>query len=121
MTRTATEAAGQLLDALKTLDGWVATRDPGKSLTTFPTAVIGPPTLAFGNMNYSGATDATFSVHVVVAADAQTLAKVEAAVIQAVEAIWTVDDAVTTNAVPSTYPSGTTELPAYELTVEVSL
>lgn len=124
MTTRVADAATALESALAQtqVDGQAVPvhRDPGADLQT-PAIVLGPPALAFEAISV-GPTSARFLVYAVV--DASEFA---------VERLWTFVEAVAaavdvhcengvvTQALPVPWTEGATELPSYEITVEVGL
>jgi len=66
-------------------------------------------------------TEAAFIVWAVVDADDRALPRLWDLVAVVSDALDEVKDAAVRRAHPATYPSGSTELPAYQITVEVSL
>lgn len=113
------DAAASLLAAVKTVPNTRQYRDPGAAVDP-PGIVLGPPALAWEGM-CSGPTSATFLVYVVVAADERYLEQLWELVPLVADALDSVPDATVTGAVPGAYQSGGSELPCYEITVEVSL
>lgn len=93
--------------------------DVGSELPVLPAVVIGPPSLTFDG--YGTATDATFLVYVVVAANAQALPKLWDLVPPAYEAIEANSDGVVRRADPGVWTAGTADLPCYEIAVEYPL
>lgn len=105
--------------ALKGVAGLRAYRDPGASVDP-PGAVLGPPSLVWGGY-CSGPVSATFLVYVLEKADGRALERLWDWVPLVSAAIDSVPDAVVIRADPGVYNSGGTDLPTYELTVEVSI
>lgn len=120
---SATDAADAIEAALNTVEGLTVKRkDPGANLLSFPAAVVLPPVLGWSTYNTSLPTDATFYVVLVVKADAQALPALESAISEVVAALWNVRGAAVTSAAPAAWPvGGQGDLPAYRLTVEVTL
>jgi hypothetical protein len=78
--------------------------------------------LGWSTYNTSLPTDATFYVVLVVKADSVALATLESSISEVVKALWAVQGAAVTSAVPAAWPvDGQGDLPAYRLTVEVTL
>lgn len=120
---SATDASNAIMAALSTVSGLTVTNNPGASLSSFPAAVVNVPQLAWTEAAYGEAdpNEATFLVFVVVKSDGYVLPALEAAIAPVVEALWTVQDLVVTQALTGVFPQGTTDLPCYIVTCEVSL
>lgn len=121
---TVAEAAAALRDALTTVEGVRPYTDIGGNLDP-PAAIVGPPVLGWGA--FAGqVTSARFTVWIVVKADEmaqERLWQLVPAVAEAIEA--EIPDAAVqagpTAAVPATFPTSSSELPGYQLTVEIVL
>jgi hypothetical protein len=115
------EMAEALLAALDTVDGVKAYR-VGDNITP-PGAVLGPPALEFEGYCVDPLlpSSATFMVWAVVAADSWSMDRLWELVPQLAAAVETVPDAGVTRADPAVFSAGDLELPAYTLTVPVTL
>lgn len=114
-------AANALAEALRGVEGIRVYTDPGARVDP-PGVVIGPPTLHWEGPCLAP-TRATFRISVVVKANdraMQTLWGLVPAVGAALDNINTPSVAVI-RAEPGVYPSGGTDLPAYQITAEVEL
>lgn len=118
---SASDAAQSILDTLKTAGIATVTHDPAKNLVVFPAFVLGTPELGWTTYSTSLPTDATFTAFVVVKSDGYALPALESAVSEVVAALWAVQGAVVTEAIPAVFPAGGAQLPAYALTIEVAL
>jgi hypothetical protein len=112
-------AAEELATALRSVPELRVYTDPGASVDP-PAALVGPPQLTWGAYDV-GPTAARFVVIVLVTADERAMVRLWDLVPQAAAAIEEVDDAVVRQANPGTFTTGGTELPCYEIQVEVSL
>jgi hypothetical protein len=113
------DAATELLAALKALDGVRVYSDPGAAIDP-PGVVLGPPTVtwqAFAEFP----TDATFIVYAIVPFSDLSLESLWDLLPLVSEAVDTVTNAAVTTATPAFYTAGGTDLPCYQITVEVSL
>lgn len=120
---SATDKAAEIMTALKGVEGIYATDSPSPSLPAFPAAVLDVPDLewtdsAYGQVEPSGA---TFHVFVVVQATGYWLPPLEAVMSPVIAALWAVDELVITQAATGTFPQGSSDLPCYIITCEVSL
>lgn len=120
MTGPVAIATAELKAALATVNGAVATTDPGGTLAALPALVIGPPRLVW-QTGCVEPTEARYLVWVVVDADERAIERLWDLVVEAGHAIDAYSDAVVIQADPAVFPSGTAQLPAYELQVEVPL
>lgn len=121
MTSPVTVATGELLAALKTVPGATATADPGATLANLPALVIGPPRLTWESDGRFGPTAARYLVWAVVDADERAIERLWSLVVDTAEAIDSRSDGVVVQADPAVFPSGTAQLPAYEIQIEVPL
>lgn len=120
---TPKEARAELGEALKALaaephqfryyDNLGANIDP-------PATLVGLPRLAWES-GCGEPTSATFLVYLVVPLDDRAVDRLQDMLPVVVDAIESVPDAVVTTATPLVSPFGGRDLPAYEITVEVSL
>ena len=86
-----------------------------------PAAVVGAPTLRWEGIS-SHPSSATFTVYLIGKSDgARTMSVLFALLPQVAEAVDHVVDAVVTTAQPGFYSAGGSDLPCYELTVNVGL
>lgn len=113
------EAADALRAALAAVDGVRFYRDLSASLDP-PAALLGPPRLTWEAL-CPEPTSATFLVYLVVTADDRSVERLWDLIEAVTLALDEVTDAVVMEANPSTWPSGATELPAYEITVDYAL
>lgn len=94
--------------------------DPGAAVDP-PAAVLGPPTLSWDGYDPDPSA-AFFSLALVAPADDRALTTLLGFLPLVVAAVDTVTDAVVTTATPGSLPvGGNAELPAYLLSIEVSL
>lgn len=115
-----TAAAGALREVLEDLDG-LRFYDDLAAVLDPPAVLLGPPALEWGGRPGNGPVNARFLVIVAVAADDRALPRLWELVPQVGDAIESAVDAVVLTATPGSWMSGGTDLPCYELTVEVSL
>jgi len=113
------DMAASLLEALRGVDGLRVSMDTGGTVSP-PEAVLHPPTLVWDAF-VSTPTTATFTASLVVAADDRAMERLWDRLPAVTEAVDTVPDAVVVRATPGTFTSGGAQLPAYLLTIEVSL
>lgn len=85
-----------------------------------PGTVVGPPSLMWEAM-CSHPTSARFLVYVVVAGDERALDNLWSWVELVTSALEAVENAVVIRADPGTFNSGGSELPCYEISVEVGI
>lgn len=117
---TVKEAAEALQAALKTVPGTRVYTDPS-AMVDPPGLVIGPPRLQWQTM-CTGPTEAVFTVYVVTALNDRTLERLWELVPQVADAVDNnMYDAVVLRADPGVFPAGGPDLPAYEMTIEISL
>lgn len=116
------EMAEALLAALGAADEKTAAYRVGENITP-PAFVLGPPSLLFEGYCADPLlpTSATFTVWVVVDANAWSMERLWDLVPIAGAAVESVPDAGVERADPATYPLGDLDLPAYTLTVPVTL
>lgn len=109
-----------LTDAAKVVPRVRSYLDPTADVEP-PGVIIGPPAIEFDG--YSGEpTAATFPVYAFVAWDEFAVARLIDLGPRVAAAITeNLDDAVVTRAEPTVFNAGGTDLPAYQITVEVSL
>ncbi|HEY3691257.1 MAG TPA: hypothetical protein VGL46_13275 [Pseudonocardiaceae bacterium] len=121
------EAKQSIVDALTGVQvngaNILVTDDPGKSLASFPAAVISVPLYdwtanAFNNPDPD---QATFVVAVVFKANAYVAQLAQAALFEVTRALDKVHNLDLTQAVTGTFPQGATQLPCYYVTCEVTL
>lgn len=117
MTGPVAIATADLREALAAVSGVSVTTDPGAELTSLPTIVIGPPRITF-ETGCPGPTGARWLVWVVVDADERAIERLWDLVVEAGGAVDRFSDAVVIQADPAVFPSGASQLPAYELQVE---
>ncbi len=115
------DAARDLLAALDSLGEGKATADPGATLANLPAIVLGPPRLTWEGAANHEPTGALFIVYLVVAADEQAVERLWELVTEASSAIDDRTNGAVIQADPGVFPSGTAQLPCYELQVEVGL
>lgn len=98
------------------LSGFRVTQ-PG-DLVNPPGVVLGPPSLTW-DAYHSGPTRITVPVWAVVAADDRAIAALYEHLQAVTEALEESGELVVTTARPGVHPAGGSDLPAYEITVEV--
>lgn len=119
------DAALAVHAALKTVPGLRAHTDMGAPVDP-PASIVGPPALTWSGHG-DGPNLARFVVYVVMAADEralETLWELVPAVVAALENYPGADITVRPGedqAVPGRWPAGAADLPAYEITCEVTL
>lgn len=114
-----TEAAEALVAALETVDGVRPYTDIGAVMDP-PCSILGPPTLTWRGVGSTPA-EARFLVIVAEVADDGALPRLWDLVPRVVEALEDVQDAVVISAAPGSWTTGGTDLPCYEITVEMAL
>lgn len=123
MSTPVKDAAEQLAAALKLVPGigtFVYT-DPGAEVQR-PGLVIGPPSLRFENQDGPVPTNARFTVFAVVDADEYAVEKLWLLVPQVVAAIEEhTAGCLAGEATPSSYPVGSSDMPAYAIPVDFPL
>jgi hypothetical protein len=118
--RTWRQAAQQLHDIMSVLQGFTVSSDPGYVPTTFPTVIIAPPRLNWDTYSTSQPTEAVFALYVIVRSDPLAVDNLDPALSSVVDAVWSMPDAVVTQAIPAPY-GAVDQLPCYVVNVEVSL
>jgi hypothetical protein len=114
------DAAERLAEGLKTVEG-VRLHELGGNIDP-PALVLGMPRLGFDTYSPGQITAVTFPVFLIVAMDDRAQLRLWELAEPVAEAIESVVDAVVSGtAEPSLYLAGTTELPSYTFTVEMSL
>lgn len=108
-----------LVAAVETVDGLRVYSDPGAVLDP-PAAIVGPPAFTFGGPT-SDPVGARFVVVVCVPFDDRAMDRLLELVPEVTAAVESETDAVTVEAMPSTWQSNQTALPSYEISVETSL
>lgn len=114
-----TEAAEALVAALQTVDGVRSYTDLG-AVVDPPATILGPPALSWQGIGSTPA-EARFLVIVAEQADDRAMPRLWDLVPRVAEALEDVQDAVVISATPGSWTTGGTELPCYEITVEISL
>lgn len=114
-------AAAELTAALKTVDGLRVITD-GTAQLDPPCALLGPPQLDWTGYNNSAPSQATFVVLIAVPADDRATERLWDLVVTVAAAIESEVDAVVRQAFPISVSAGqNADLPAYQLSVEMSL
>jgi len=117
---TVIDAAKQLELALKTVAGVQEVHlDPG-AMSLFPAIVIGPPELEWGN-GFADPTQARFPVYAVIDAGERAMERLCLLVPEVAAAVDELTPGAVLSALPFPFPSGATDLPSYQLIVEVGL
>ncbi|PRX48681.1 hypothetical protein B0I33_104499 [Prauserella shujinwangii] len=121
MSSSVAEAARRLLAAVETVDELRVYRAPGANVDP-PAGFVGPPRLQW-ETGCPEPTTATFVVIVMVASNERVLEQLWELVPRVSEAVdELLPEAAVTTALPNMFTTGNgTELPSYEITVEVSL
>lgn len=120
MTGPVAAASAALLAALKAVPAATATADPG-SEQQLPALYVGAPQLAWETGD-SAPTTAIYIVIAVVDADERAIERLwdlSTAVAEAVD--MRLPNAAVTSAGPGTFVLGATQLPCYNITIEVGL
>lgn len=113
------DACDRIQDALLTVEGVRPYTDLGAVLDP-PATVLGPPTLTWTGVG-SSPSEARFLVIVAEQADDGALPRLWALVPLVVEALEDIDNAAVVSAAPGTWTTGGTDLPCYEITLEMAL
>lgn len=116
---TVGEAASALLGALRGIEGLRASLSFGGSVSP-PEAVVGPPGLVWEGY-CDGPSSASFRVSLVVTNDDHAMERLWDLMPAVAAAVDSIPDAVLLRADPGTFTSGGSDMPAYDLTIEVSL
>ncbi|MFF5992584.1 hypothetical protein [Prauserella flavalba] len=117
---TVTEAAERLNAALRTVEGLRVHGDPGANVDP-PAALVGPPRLQWETV-CAEPSSATFVVHVMVAMSERALGQLWDLVPRVTAAIdGLLPEVSVQTATPGVFTTGRTDLPSYDITVEVSL
>lgn len=117
---SAADAHADLVAALATVQGLRGFGDdPGANVAP-PAALVGPPRLTWGGFG-SDPTGAEFVVIVMVPASARAMSELWALLPLVTAAIEDIPTAVVRQASPGSWRTGGTELPCYEIQIEVSL
>jgi hypothetical protein len=117
---TVIEAAKELETALKTVAGvQEVLLDPG-AMNLLPAIVIGPPELEWG-AGGSSPTHARFPVYAVIDAGERAMERLALLAPDVAAAVDDLTPGAVLTASPFAYPTGTTDLPSYQLIVEVGL
>lgn len=114
-----TDAATALKNAIDELVELKATTDPTTGIHP-PVAVIGPPVLTWGP-DFVEPMSAEFTVMVIVSNRAYDVEKLWDLVQLVAAKVDEVENAVVIRAMPFVFRSGSSELPAYAVTVEMEL
>lgn len=113
-----TDARERLADALGAVEGVRYYRDPAGDVSP-PATVLGPAELAWDGV--CGPTSATFRVYLMHALDERAAEKLPELVLLVADAVDGLPEAVVTQATAGVFNAGGTNLPSYEITVEVAL
>ena len=113
------QAAGELLDALELGPDVPAWDDPGQDITP-PCTMIGPPLLRWEGQ-WAVPTSARFLVYVIEQLSAGAVERLWDLVPVVAETLDQHTGGVVIEASPAVYLQGNTQLPCYELVVEVPL
>jgi hypothetical protein len=119
--RTGLQAQADIITALQGVPGFIVTGKPTDTPTVFPFCVVGMPQYDWEPYNTSRPNEATFQVYVIVANDTQIPTNLDTALMSAIDVLWTVLNLAVTKAVPAPYAAGSTQLPCYIVTCEVTL
>lgn len=104
-------------DALSTITGLTVYTETDASPNP-PAVYIGPPQLTWTVYNRARPDQMSFPLYLVVASDGYAVAALEPLLDAISDALASMTDAVLTQAVPSSWPAGGANLPAYLLTLE---
>jgi hypothetical protein len=113
-------ATADIMKALATVPGAVATTDPGATLASLPALVLGPPRLMWES-GCLGPTSALYVVSAVVDADERAIERLWALVVEVGDAVDQFSEGVVVQADPGVFPSGTAQLPCYDVQIEVPI
>jgi hypothetical protein len=119
--RTTADVRTQLYTALSAVDDLTVLMHAGQETSIFPAVAVAAPVLGWTAYDVSAPDSATFQVYLIMASDDYVFEKLDDYINEVVAALWSVDEAAVTRAIPATYPMGGVEMPAYSLTCEVSL
>jgi hypothetical protein len=111
---------GEFLDLMKSVEGLRAYPGPTGGDVDPPCVVLAPPSLRWELME-SEPSSARFLVHLVAAFDDRALPRLLELLPSVTAQVDAHPIAVVLRADPGTYPAGRTELPAYEIEIEVAL
>lgn len=114
-----TEAAAELAAAIATVEGIRVYTRAGATVDP-PAVVIGPPTLTW-ETTCTDPNESAFPVAVVVAAGDRAMDRLWDLVPLVAAAIESVPGAVVRTATPGSFAVGASDLPSYEIAVEMSL
>lgn len=118
--RTVRDRVEDLEAAIASVPDMRAYRDTAANVE-LPAAVIGPPLLTWEGVCTGPPSSARFLVYVIVPLDEWAMDRLWELVPMVGKAIESQTDAVAVTALPGVYNAGGVDLPAYELTVEVSV
>lgn len=110
----------ELVAACGAVEGLRAHDDPGASFDP-PCVLVSPPILQWGTYSDGAPSTARHVAILMVKHDDRAIPNLERLVPLVGAAIYGVDDAVITGAMPGMWRAGKTELPCYEIQIEVSL
>lgn len=113
------DAAAQLMAALATVPDVTVYPFGGSAIET-PALVLSVPNLEWRS-GCVPPTDATFAVAAVVQSDEDAAQRLWDLVVQVSQAVQQLPNAAVVRADPSQYPTGNDPLPAYDISIEVSL
>lgn len=111
------DTANAIADALRTVSGLSVYTEPDAT-PNVPCVYIGPPELTWTTYNQARPDQATFSLYLVVASNGNSVAALEPLLDAISDALASQTDSALTQAVPSNWPVGGANLPAYLLTLE---
>lgn len=120
MTGPVATKHAELVAACNAVEGLRAYDDPGAAFDP-PCVLVSPPRLLWGTYSDGDPATARHVAFLMVRHDDRAVAELERLVPLVGAAVYGVDDAVITGAMPGMWRTGKVELPCYEIQIEVSL
>lgn len=114
------QAYAALVEALATVEGARGYDDPGANLDP-PATIVGPPLLEYAGAPGPDPVNGKFLVVLAVVSDERAMVRLWELLPRVIDAIESVGPAVVGQASPGTWRTGATDLPCYEIQVEMSL
>lgn len=114
-----TDVRAALNEALRAVEGARVYDDPGANVDP-PALIVGPPTLSWDGYG-GGPTSARVIVYLIVPSDDRVLERLGELVTEVADVLDAAGEAVVLRADPGTFTVSGSELPSYELLVEMAL
>jgi hypothetical protein len=111
------DTSNAIADALRTVEGLSVYTELDAN-PNLPAVFVGPPELTWTAYNSARADQLVFRLYLVVASNGYAVAALEPLLDAISDALASQTDSALTQAVPSNWPAGTANLPAYLLTLE---